>query len=908
LTRKSKKSKLKLAAAAYLALFLIQTIQAQDISELRISGNYRGQSLPAFFNVLSEEYGIRFFYQSHWIDTISVHRDFDGTPLAQALNSIFMNKKIAWRPLQDDAVVIFPIPEAGYRRYVDELHLLVIGDPLNEGRYKNAKLEGRIVDGQTGDPLPGAVVLETQSNIGASSDAKGYFSIELSTGDHTLQLSYLGYQPLRRKIRLIEKGYSEFEIFEESHNISEITIRGESADLPRAQMSMIRMETRKIRDLPALMGEVDVMRGLTMQAGVQTVGELSSGFNVRGGNTDQNLLLINGSPVFNSSHLFGFLSLINPDLTDNIRLFKGGMPARYGERVASIMEVDIKDGNEESIRIAGGLGIINSRLALDGPLTRDKKLTITTGGRSSYTNWILSRIPNPDISQSTTSFYDAAGKLTYRFDANNRIGAMSYLSRDRFSTSAQTITEYANVLANVQVRNRFSEKTNGEGNLSYSSYTYRLTDEANGKREEAYFLDNRMQYTSLKYNLRYRPAENHTIEGGFNAIYYRIAPGEVTGQADTTLIVSRALNNEKALEWAGYLSDEIVITPALSLSLGVRLSSFSNIGPPVVYQYDPLKPKSPGSVIDSMNYASGEIAQTYRKIEPRLLIRFETSPGNVLKLNLQRISQYVFQISNNAVVSPAETWKVSDRHLLPLISNQVAFGFETSDVQNALDFSVEAYYKKLYNLLEYKNGAQLIMNQQIETSLISSEGYSWGIELSGKKSQGRLTGWVNYTLSRTWRKTSSMWDEEQLWKGSYYPSVYDRPHDLTAVATYNISRRWRFTGNFVYLSGRPVTLPERFYTYAGERIIYYSDRNKYRMPPYHRLDVALTFDENLRKKRMWKGSWTLSVYNVYGRHNPYSVYYRKTMPSSENDFRVYSLFKLSVIGIPVPSLTYNFKF
>ena len=417
-----------------------------------------------------------------------------------------------------------------------------------------------------------------------------------------------------------------------------------------------------------------------------------------------------------------------------------------------------------------------------------------------------------------------------------------------------------------------------------------------------------MQYTSLKYNLRYRPTGNHTIEGGFNAIYYHIAPGEVSGKADTTLIVSRSLNPENALEWAGYLSDEVVITPKFSLSLGARLSSFSNIGTPVVYQYDPFQPKSPGSVIDSINYASGEIAQNYRKLEPRLLIRYETSPGSVLKLNLQRISQYVFQISNNAVVSPAETWKVSDRHLLPVISDQVALGFETTDVQNALDFSVEAYYKKLQNLLEYKNGAQHIMNQQIETSLVPSKGYSWGIELSGKKSHGRLTGWMNYTFSRTWRKTNSIWDEEQLWKGSYYPSVYDRPHDLTAVATYNISRRWRFTGNFVYLSGRPVTLPERFYTYAGERLIYYSDRNKYRMPPYHRLDVALTFDENLRKRREWKGSWTLSVYNVYGRHNPYSVYYRKTMPSSENDYRVYSLFKLSVIGIPVPSITYNFKF
>jgi len=340
---------------------------------------------------------------------------------------------------------------------------VVIGNPLNEGRYKTAVLEGRIVDGKTGDPLPGAVVLDVRNNKGSSTDRGGYFTMELPTGEHQLQFSYLGYQPVNQRIRLIENGYAEIEIFEESHNIAEVTVTGESADLPKAQMSLIRMEVRKIKDLPALMGEVDVMRGMTMQAGVQSVSELSSGFNVRGGNTDQNLLLINGSPVFNSSHLFGFLSLINPDLVDNVRMFKGGMPARYGERVASVMEVELKDGNTETMRVSGGLGIINSRLAFDGPVSGNKKLTLNMGGRSSYTNWVLREIPNPDISQSTTGFYDLAGKLTYRFNPHNRISGMGYYSHDEFSTSANTIMNYGSLLAGVKVRKRLSEKMTGEG-------------------------------------------------------------------------------------------------------------------------------------------------------------------------------------------------------------------------------------------------------------------------------------------------------------------------------------------------------------------------------------------------------------------------------------------------------------
>lgn len=892
-------------------LFLLTVLNvsvAQDISEIRVTGQYRGEPLPVFLNYLSEAHHIRFFYEKNWIDTIVVHRDFDGTPFIQVMNSIFQSRNVTWRTFQDDAIVIFPIPAADRKRYVDELQLLIIGDPLNEGRYKSATLSGRIVDGKTGEPLPGAVVMDSGSGRGTSTNSGGNFSMELPAGEHQLQFTYLGFQPVSRKIRLIENGYAEFEVFEESHSIGEVTVTVEYADLPRAQMSLIRMEARKIRDLPALMGEVDVMRGMTMQAGVQSVSELSSGFNVRGGNTDQNLLLINGSPVFNSSHLFGFLSLINPDLIDNVRMFKGGVPARYGERVASVMEVDLKDGNEESMRLAGGIGIINSRLALDGPLTENKKLTVTAGGRSSYTNWILKRVPNPDISQSVTSFYDVAGKLTYRFNPQNRISGMAYLSRDEFSTSAQTIMEYGSVLANLQAKNRLSDYLTGDGSLSFSQYDYRLTDRANGKEEEAYFLDNRLRYTSVKYNLRFRPNDKHTLEGGLNAIYYSIDPGSVSGTAETSLIQNRALNRETALEWAGYLSDELTVSPEFSVSAGIRFSSFSNIGAPIVYSYDPTQPRTPATVIDSLTFSKGEISKTYRNFEPRLLLRYEPIPGSILKLNLQRISQYVFQISNNAVISPAETWKVSDHHLLPLISDQVAVGYENNIWHKEIGFSVEAYYKKLHNLLEYQNGAQLIMNPHIETSLVPAEGYAYGVELSARKNLGRLTGWMNYTLSRAMRKTTSEWPEEQLWKGDYYPSVYDRPHDFSAVGTYNISRRWRFTGNFVFLSGRPVTLPERLYRYAGESVIYYSDRNKYRMPPYHRLDMAITLDENLRVKRMWKGSWTLSVYNVYGRHNPYSVYYRKTIPTAENDFRLYSLFKLSVIGIPVPSLTYNFTF
>ena len=324
--------------------------------------------------------------------------------------------------------------------------------------------------------------------------------------------------------------------------------------------------------------------------------------------------------------------------------------------------------------------------------------------------------------------------------------------------------------------------------------------------------------------------------------------------------------------------------------------------------YDENQPKSASTVTDSLIFRDGEVVKSYGGIEPRLALNWETDGGFSYKLSYQRTRQYINQISNNAVISPAEIWKTSDYHLEPLINDQIALGVQKNNVLRQLSLSTEVYYKQLQNLIEYKNGAQIIMNKHLETDLIPSDGYSYGVELSLHKPDGRLTGWLNYTYSRTMRKTTGEFNEEQINRGNYYPSIYDKPHDLSVVANYNISRRWRVSGNFVLISGRPVTLPEVTYQYAGEKLVYYSDRNKYRMPPYHRFDISITFDENLRKKRMWKGSWTLSVYNMYGRKNPYSIYYRKTIADPGTDYKAYSLFKLAVIGVPIPSLTYNFTF
>jgi hypothetical protein len=891
-----------------LSIWLSGGLWAQKVNEVLLTESFQNRPLKEFLTVLNEKYGLKVFYKDNWVEPFTITKTFENTPLLQALNNVFLQHELTFKVYQDDGIVIFKRAMDIRSVFDEESQFMVIGNPVNLGRYKTAALKGRVIDGQTGELLVGAVVYNTKLGKGSTTDILGEFKLELPTGVHQLRISFVGFESSNINVRLIEDGAADFELYEESHSIGEVTVLGVQSDLPRSQMSMVQMTTAEMKRMPALMGEVDVLKGLTMLAGVQTVSELSSGFNVRGGNTDQNLILVNGTPVFNSSHLFGFLSLINPDVVEDVRLFKGGIPAKLGERVSSVMEVDFKEGNEEMVRVFGGLGLINSRLALEGPLTKNKKLTFVSGGRISYTNWILKRIPDVTISQSVTNFYDASGKLTYKFNQHNKLSVMGYISNDEFSTSAQTVNEYGNRMGNFSLNTRFVESLYGELEISHSEYNYSLTDYANQSPVEAYQLKNTLKYNAAGYYLKWHPSPRHNAELGFKAMLNEISPGEIVPLEEVSLIDYRKLNDEKLLEWAAYAGDEFEVTTDFSVSVGLRYSYAANIGTPVVYIYDPGMPVSPDNVIDSLLFGPNEVSASYGGFEPRLLLSYELNQNTALKLNYQRTRQNVFQLSNSAVISPAETWKSVDYYLKPLISDQIAIGLNNNSWMKSVDFSAELYFKVLQNLIEYKNGARLIMNPNIETALIPTEGYSTGIEISAKKSVGRLIGYASYVFSNTRQKNTSRFSEENLWNGKYYRSIYDRPHDFSFTGTYNISRRWKFSGNFVFVSGRPVTLPEIKYIFAGEQLVFYSERNKYRMPPYHRADISITLEENLRKKRMWKGSWTFSVYNVYGRKNPYSVYYKKSVMAESNNFRAYSMYKLSVIGVPVPSITYNFRF
>ena len=887
-------------------LFSLHTM-AQSIQEKKISGTYNNLTLKSFLDQMGKENGIRFYFKEEWVQPYMVNQTFDNQPLIHVLNSLFKEQSLTYRFFQDNSVVIFPKGADGRPGSKEDMAVMIIGDPLNEGRYKKARLRGKIIDGNDEEPLAGVIIKYPGTRTGIATNMKGDYSVELPTGDYIFEINLMGYEPIRQKIKLIENGTANFELFQETHSLGEVTVLGEESKATRSQMSIVKISAKTLKQLPVMMGEPDLIKSIIMMPGVQSVGEMSSGFNVRGGNTDQNLVLLNGSPVFNTSHLFGFFSMINPDAVRDVTLFKGGIPASYGERVSSIMDVQMKEGDTTKVKFYGGLGIINSRFTLEGPYVKKKKSTFLIGGRSTYSDWILRQTRNEQFINSIANFYDVNANTNLVLGANNELRLMGYFSSDKFNLNSASLYRYENQLASANWKINFAPQLISELNLAFSRYNFILDEKDEDLAADDYRLQTGIQYLSLKYGLSWLPNEKHTVKAGFQYMNYNINPGKISPSGEITNITEQIIPEEKSTEMGAYIEDDFDINERLSLSAGLRYSNFSTLGPTTVYLYEEGKPRSEQSVIDSIFFDSGERIKTYHGIEPRIALKYNLAQGS-LRFSVQRIHQYVNQLSNTSVASPADFWKSSDYYIKPLVSDQIALGYFRNLKRNLFETSAEIYYKKLDNLTEYKNGATLVMNRYPETDIIQANGYAYGLELYLRKTSGRLNGWVSYTYSHTMRKTFSELKEEQINQNKYYPSAYDKPHDLSAVVNYNISRRWRFSGNFVLSSGRPTTLPELKYWYDGKQMVYYSDRNKYRMPAYHRLDLSITFDENLRKKRMWKGSWTFSIYNAYGRKNPYSIFYRKDPSIQMQNQSSYALYKLSVIGVPVPSITYNFKF
>jgi len=851
---------------------------------------------------------IKLFYKSSWFEDKKFREDIAGLSLEDCLTIVKRVSELNCIAINSSSYVFVPVEIRNFSNKTNSKGVLMIGDESDFGKYTKATISGKIIDSRTGKPLHGARVSIDNLNVSASTDIAGEYKFTIPVGEYDLRLNYPGFEQDNRYIKVGGNGIVDFELSEKTIRLKEVIVRDKAVDLNiiRTQMSTIKFNTKIIKELPMFLGEKDVIKSVILLPGVQSTGEFGTGFFVRGGSSDQNLVLVEDVPLFNTSHIFGLTSAINSDAVNSVTLLKAGIPAKYGERASSVMDIRLEN-NADKLSGKGNIGLLNTGLNFIVPLF-NKKANLLIGGRSSYSNWLLHALPDADLKSSSASFYDINALYAMRFNSKNSLSLFGYFSNDNFSFIKTTNYQYDNTLASARYSHTFNEKLYSTLLLGLSRYRSNISESDSLQPGEAYKISSSTLYNNAKLNFTWLPNEKHSFEFGANSIYYLLQPGKLMPLGTLSQVRIQSTQQEKALEMSAYISDNINFSPKFSGEAGLRLTNYAYLGPNSVFVFKENSARTSENVIDTLNYGNNRIIKWYTSLEPRLSLRYSLDNFSSIKISYNRISQFINLISNTAVMAPTDVYKLSSPNVKPLVCNQFALGYFRNFNKNAIEASAEIYYKKLDNIVEYRDGATILMNNALETDLLNASGYNYGIEFYLKKNTGRLTGWLSYTFSRSIRHTSSPFQVDQINANKDYSSAFDIPHNFVINGNYHLSRRWRLAGTFYYNTGKPVTLPELKYTFDGKQYVYYSDRNKYRLPDYHRLDISITFDETLRLKQAWKGSWTFSIINLYGQKNPYSVFYKSTTQLESKFYQSFNLYNLFIIERPIPTLTYNFSF
>jgi hypothetical protein len=746
-------------------------------------------------------------------------------------------------------------------------------------------LSGFIRDAQTGENLIGATVtIKELQGKGVGTNAYGFYSITLPAGRYQVTGQFVGYTPQVLQIDLNRALKQDFSLNEQMNTLDEVVVSGQRRDenITKTTMGVQKLNTSEIRSIPVLFGENDVLKTIQLLPGIKPAGEGSSGFNVRGGSSDQNLILLDEATVFNASHLMGFFSVFNSDAIKDITVFKGNEPAEYGGRLSSVLDIKMNDGNDQKTRLSGGIGLISSRLNLEGPIVKGKGSYMITGRRT-YADLFLKLSPDTNRNQTRLFFYDLNAKASYRINSNNRIYLSGYYGKDLISLKNIFGINWGNISGTLRWNHLFSDRLFSNTSLIFSNYDYKIYIN-NGNR---FNIISRIQDYGIKQDLQFYIRENSTLKFGFNSIFHKIIPGIITSD---TKIDLKNLTNKYDWENSIYFSHQYHFNDKLGVEYGSRLTFFCALGPGNIYSYD-----ENGKIFNVTNYQSGQFIKTYANLEPRIAIDYLFNQESSVKASVSRNVQNLHLLSNSTSGNPTDLWIPSSNNVKPELSDQVSLGYYRNFSDDEYEFSVETYYKSLQNQIDYKNGAELVFNENVESQILFGIGRAYGLELFMKKKQGRFNGWISYTLSRTERKFDA------INRGHYFPAKQDRTHDISIVGMFELNKRWTFSATWVYYTGNAVTYPTGKYQIDGRTMFLYSDRNANRMPAYHRLDLGATW---IRKKReKFESSWNFSVYNAYARENAYTINFRdsKTDPSRTEAVQT-TLFRI------IPSVTYNFKF
>lgn len=772
----------------------------------------------------------------------------------------------------------------------------------------NASISGYIRDKDTGEELIGVNVFIKELNLGVATNVYGYYSLSVPKEKHIISFQYIGYENLDMEINVVEDRRLDIEIAPSSVTLDEVEVTSEKLDknVTSVEMSVTKLDVKTISKVPQLLGETDVIRTLTLLPGVTTVGEGSSGFNVRGGNVDQNLILLDEAPVYNSSHLFGFFSIFNADAIKDVKLYKGGIPANYGGRLSSVVDVRQIEGNSKKFGAKGGIGLLSSRLLLEGPIGSED-VSFMVAGRRSYADLFLALSSDPEINQNILYFYDLNTKINWRIGKKDRLFLSGYFGKDVFGIADLFSFDWGNTTGSLRWNHLFSDKLFSNFTLIYSDYNYSIGTPDGAEEANSFTFKSRIRDYHFKTSFNYFLNSNNKIDFGMESIYYVFNPGKIE------FAQTIELDQEYALEPSLYFSHDIKVNQRLNVQYGLRYSSFYKLGSSTVFEYaNPDLPQK-DEIVDTTKYGPNEIVASFdglQGLEPRLSVNYLLDDEKSIKASFNRTRQYIHLISNTSSATPIDLYRAAGSYIDPATVYQYAVGYFQNFNRNMWEASVEVYYKDFNDLVDYRAGADLIFNQTIETELLTGIGRSYGAEFFLRKNIGKLTGWFSYTLSRTEMKVNGPDSRTSISNGQWYSANFDKLHDFSLIMNYQLTEEWDIGGNFIYQTGRPTTAPSGKYYFEGVAVPIYLDRNNKRIPNYHRLDLAANYIPKRDPNKKFYSSWSMGIYNVYGRRNAYSVFFQadQETPAVAGQAVITQANRLSIFAIPIPFVTWNFNF
>ena len=902
--------------------FSFQAIFSQEESE-KISITFNKASIVSAINQFEKQTSYKFFYIENWLnsETQLISEEFKNSKIETVLDFLFAKSNLNYFILDENQIILTKntkIHNSVYKpskesETTSESNPLLISSEDYSSEYKTVKigkensnntkdayqLSGYVINKKTKKPIEGLVILQRDKNIYTTTNFKGYFSIKIPYGVNVLETIFSGIENQKTNVIMFGNGSYNFNLDEAAESLDEIVIQTNARKNTKSTITGVsRIKIQKIKNIPLVLGERDILKVATTLPGIKSAGEGVDGVNVRGGKSDQNLFLLDNTVLYNPTHFLGLFSAVNPFTTKDLKVYKGNIPAEFGGRISSVFDIISKNSNTEKIAGEMSIGPVTGNLSLEIPIVKNKSGLIL-GARSTYSDWLLKLVNNEKLNNSSVSFYDFIAKYNHKINDNNSVQVLGYLSNDSFSIASDTTSSYANKITSVNWDHKFNDKNKASLLISNSNYSFNIDFDGNSNNnfKLKYVIDE----VNAKLKMSYLHSKAHKFNYGIASKLYNISPGTIAPEGENSIVSPLSIPDERALESSLFISDDFTVSKKLSLDLGIRYTLFSALGASSQRFYEEGKPKNETTVVDVVEYGKNEVYKTYNALNFRFSSRYSITEDLSVKASVNNSHQFIHKLTNNTFASPTDAWKLSDTNIKPQEAIQFSLGVYKNFLENNYEISVESYYKKFKNILDYKVGASFLLNEQIETEVLQGDGKSYGIEFLLSKNNGDLNGWLSYSYSRSFLKLESEFLEETVNNGNFFPTNYDKPHDFNMVANYKLTQRFSFSANFSYQTGRPITYPTGKYTYQGNEYLLYSDRNEFRIPDYYRLDLGFNMEGNHKIKKLAHSFWSVSVYNVLGKNNPNSVFF-----TTENG--VVKSYQSSIFSKPIPTITYNIKF